>query len=231
MGQNLTITVIARKGGVGKTTIAASLASIMAARSNSTLLVDLDTQSSAASALGADPLQFGAAAWLNGGNPTPQEIMPGLQLLAGGPDLESIQRIDERMLQNRLEASGSRVIIFDTPASISSLTRAAMACSDVVLVVTEPHPLGLSGAASILESLRGSARRALVLSRLDLRRSLHRAIAEGIQEAFGGIGVFPVRHDAFLERAMAEGKPAALARRSRAVEDIEAIADWIGGLQ
>ena len=231
MGQNLTITVIARKGGVGKTTIAASLASIMAARGNSTLLVDLDTQSSAASALGADPLQFGAAAWLNGSNPTPQEIMPELQLLAGGPDLENTQRIDDRMLHGRLDSSDSRVIIFDTPASISNLTRTAMACSDVVLVVTEPHPLGLSGAASILESLRSSARRALVLSRLDLRRSLHRTIADGIQEAFGGIGVFPVRHDAFLERAMAEGRPAALARRSRAVEDIETIADWVGGLR
>ena len=47
------IAIAARKGGVGKTSIACGLASVFAAQQKSVLVVDLDPQSNAAYALGA----------------------------------------------------------------------------------------------------------------------------------------------------------------------------------
>jgi chromosome partitioning protein len=55
--KQLRVAVAAGKGGVGKTTIACGIASVLAANGRGVLLIDLDPQSNAAWGLGADPTE------------------------------------------------------------------------------------------------------------------------------------------------------------------------------
>jgi cellulose biosynthesis protein BcsQ len=57
------IAIAARKGGVGKTTIACGLASVMANQGKQVLVIDLDPQSNAAYVLGTNPTAPGAFAF------------------------------------------------------------------------------------------------------------------------------------------------------------------------
>ena len=230
IGVPISVAVVSKKGGVGKTSNATTIASILAQAGYSVLLVDLDPQSLAALAMGVDPLVGGAGQWLASGElpvDRVQEPQPGVRLLAGGPDLEQLQSVDEHVFRRALARVQSDVVIFDSAAGSSALSRAVVAAVDVVLVVTEPHPLGLAGAATILQSLQAVKRRALVVSRVDPRRALHRDVAAGIANAFPGEQVFAVHQDARLERALAEGTPTATLQHSKALEDIEDIASWI----
>lgn len=217
------ISVVARKGGVGKTAIASALSSVLAAQGHSVLLVDLDTQSSAAVALGANALGEGAYEWLMGNTLCYQEPQSGLHLLAGGPGLDSIE-VSPDAANEAIRTSGHEYVVIDTPASATPLSRAVVAASSHVLIATEPHPLGISGAAAMVQTVRADQYSAIVLSRLDLRRSLHRTIADQASTAFAPLEVMQFRHDGFLERSMAEGRPAALGRRSKAIDDIYAVA-------
>ena len=83
------IVVAARKGGVGKSTIACGIASIFSHQSLRTLVIDLDPQSNAAYILGADPIAPGTAELLLGQNPSPLSVSQTLAVLPGGPELGS----------------------------------------------------------------------------------------------------------------------------------------------
>ena len=221
------IDVCSRKGGVGKTAIASTVASLLARDKRSVVLLDLDTQSSAASALGLDPLAAGSAEWLSEQTANFQEAQAGLRLLSGGPSLERV-RMDPAVLSRKLVTLEVEFVVIDTAPGAGDLSRAATAVANHVLVVTEPHPLGLAGAVSILQGGLGpTQRRALILSRLDTKRALHRAIQDGAADAFDGMDVFPVRNDVFFERGLAAGTLAATMRRTKAIEDLNAIVSWI----
>jgi chromosome partitioning protein len=83
------IAVAARKGGVGKTTIACSLASVFSSQHKSVLLIDLDPQSNSAYALGVDPGAPGSAELLMGEDPTPLVANEYLHVYPGGPNLNN----------------------------------------------------------------------------------------------------------------------------------------------
>ncbi len=220
------IDACSRKGGVGKTAIASAVASLLARDGRSVVLLDMDTQSSAASALGVDPLAAGSAQWLSEQTANFQEPQAGLRLLSGGPSLERV-RMDPMLLSRKLGTLDAEFVVIDTAPGAGDLSRAAAAVADHVLVVTEPHPLGLAGAVSILQGLAPTQRRALILSRLDTKRALHRAIQDGAADAFDGMDVFPVRNDVLFERGLAAGTPAATLRQTKAIEDLNAIVSWL----
>ena len=69
------IAVAARKGGVGKTTVACGLASVLSHQGMGVLVIDLDPQSNAAYVLGVDPIASGTAELLTGGNLTSCTIL------------------------------------------------------------------------------------------------------------------------------------------------------------
>ncbi len=87
MGQR--VAVSGRKGGVGKTTVACGLASVLAAQGKRTLVIDLDPQSNSAYVLGTDPTAPGTADLLANRQPVPLAATDNLYVLPGGPGLSS----------------------------------------------------------------------------------------------------------------------------------------------
>lgn len=235
----LIIAIAGRKGGVGKTTIACGLASIFLHRGRRVLVVDLDPQSNAAFALGVDPAAPGTAAFLTGGA-SPQVAPSGIQVLSGGPGLTDsrVQRLHPEDLADALAKLETDVVICDCPPGIEYLERLGLTAATVALVIADAHPFAALGAGRVLEDLqdihdkarRGPKSWAVVMSRLDTRRSADRRMTDNVTEAFPGVQRLEVHQDVALANATADQVLIMdAAPRSRGVEDLTRIADWATG--
>ncbi|MGL5923974.1 ParA family protein [Chroococcidiopsis sp.] len=232
------IAVAARKGGVGKTTVACSLASVLAFQGKRVLVVDLDPQSNAGYVLGVDPTALGTAELLSGNAPKPLEAAPNLHVLPGGPDLtdHNIQTLDPEDLADAVAPLDYDVLIFDCPPGVEYLERLGLVAADVALVCTDAHPLAVVGAGRVLNELnlrqqkgrKGAKRWALVLSKIDLRRSMDRAIDEQLAVTYPSIKRLTVHQDSALAWAAAERVPLMQSEpSSKGAKDLMAIAEWV----
>lgn len=233
-----TIAVAARKGGVGKTTVACGLASVLAHQGKRVLVVDLDPQSNAGYLLGTDPTAPGTAELLSGNSPTPLEAASGLYVLPGGPDLtgHNIQALDPEDLADAVAPLDYDVLIFDCPPGVEYLERLALVAANVTLVCTDAHPLAVMGAGRVLSELklrqqkgrRGASRWALVLSKIDLRRSMDQALDKQLALAYPSIERLMVHQDSALAWAGAERMPLMQYEpTSKGAKDLQAIAKWV----
>jgi len=232
------IAVAARKGGVGKTTVACGLASVLAHLGHRVLVVDLDPQSNAGYLLGTDPTSPGTAELLSGASPTPLEAAPRLYVLPGGPDLAgyNIQALDPEDLADAVSPLGYDVLVFDCPPGVEYLERLGLVAADVALVCTDAHPLAVVGAGRVLNELnqrkqkgrKGAKRWALVLSKIDLRRSMDQALGKQLAITYPSIQQLTVRQDTALAWAGAERMPLMQYEpSSRGAADLQVIAEWI----
>lgn len=232
------IAVAARKGGVGKTTIACGLASVLAKRGQKTLVIDLDPQSNAAYVLGANPTAPGTADLLTGGSPMALEASPGLYVLPGGPDLagHAIQSLDPEDLADAVASLDYDSLIFDCPPGVEYLERLGLVAADVALVCTDAHPLAVMGAGRVINELklrqqkrrRGAKRWALALSRIDLRRSMDQALDQQLATTYPSIKRLIVHQDSSLAWAGAERIPLMqYDPNCKGAKDLQAVADWV----
>jgi chromosome partitioning protein len=226
----LSIAVAARKGGVGKTTIAAALASLFALDRDA-LLVDFDPQSSTALALGLDPAAPGTGEALQGKPYEVQRVarLDRLQVMAGGAGLESptLRTLPESVTLDRLEAlQAGRVLVMDCPPGGGLFEDLAIKAAEVLLVVTEAHPLAVAGIGRVLACRRKGQRVAVVLNKVDNRRKLDRDAAEQLGK-FLGVPVFTVHNAAEVSHAAAQGIPLALAKKCKPIDDLKALIKWI----
>ncbi|OLP18389.1 cobalamin biosynthesis protein CobQ [Leptolyngbya sp. 'hensonii'] len=232
------IAVAARKGGVGKTTIACGLASVLASRGQKVLVIDLDPQSNAAYVLGTNPTAPGTADFLAGESPEPLKAADGLYVLPGGPDLagHTIQSLDPEDLADAVKPLNYDVLIFDCPPGVEYLERLGLVAADVALVCTDAHPLAVIGAGRVLNELklrqqkgrRGAKRWALALSRIDLRRSMDQTLDQQLATAYPSIKRLIVHQDSALAWAGAERSPLMqYDSNCKGAKDLQAIADWI----
>jgi len=224
------LAIVGRKGGTGKTTLALCLAARYARGGRRVLLADLDPQGSATLAAGAAPSGADLAAVLNGtAAPQPAAVAERLDLLAGGPELETLTA--PRPLRDALAGVPADVVLVDCPPGHAHLDRLALAAADVVLACCEPHRLAIAGAARVLDEARAhrpAPRCAVVLGRVDERRGLDRAAPDLLAGAFG-LPVLTVRQDAALAAALnAGGLPP---EHGRAAADLDAVARWIEGTE
>ncbi len=151
------LSVSSLKGGVGKTTVALGLASASLSRGLRTLVVDLDPQSDATTALGATrELKLSCAEvlklpkhanvvraivssdWESPSAGT-MDLLPGspkvVEFDSPTPTKRDLWRLEEAL--SRVETDYD-VVIVDTPPSLNGLTQLAWTASDRVLIVAEP---------------------------------------------------------------------------------------------
>jgi len=159
-------TIANQKGGVGKTTTAINLAAALAEKKLHTLVVDLDPQANATSALGLEkqagrslygPLH-GEGAAMAMVTPTPWEY---LALIPSEVDLAAIEmELTQRenyllrlrqVLQPVRDSNGYRVIIIDCPPALGMLSMNSLAAADHLLVALQCEYMALEGLGQILK--------------------------------------------------------------------------------
>lgn len=168
------ISVLNRKGGVGKTTTACSLAWLLAKLGKKVLLADLDGQQNSAAMLGqkeepGEGMSDGISGELLGGKPSclyrareeyREELGNHLFVLPGGAMLEELDQSlrGPRHIKTMLDGrNGFEWCIMDCPPQINMVVLNAVYASDLVIIPTTSAASSLDGAETVLRELDEAA--------------------------------------------------------------------------
>jgi chromosome partitioning protein len=209
------VAVANQKGGVGKTTTAVNLAAALAEMGHAVVLLDLDPQANASSALGLEALPgksvYPVLMDNSGARTLAEQVQPTawerLGLVTGELDLAGCEiefAIDDpasrltrlrRLLDDYRTARPETEFVFiDCPPSVGVLMTNALAAADSILVPLQCEYFALEGLAKILQMLErikqasGNAALALegiVLTMYDARTNLSQQVVNDVRENLG----------------------------------------------
>lgn len=191
-----------QKGGVGKTTTAVNLAACLATAGRRTLLVDLDPQCNATSAVGGTPTDRHP---LVQRTPLKEAVaeteIPGLQLLPGSRSFHDVDHLatagggESRLVAEHLGASLSvyDAVLVDCPPSLGTLTETALATADEILMPLECEYFAMEGLTQMIELVkRVMARRnsrlqlgGILLTKHDSSLELTHEVEREVRDFFG----------------------------------------------
>lgn len=197
-----------QKGGVGKTTTAVNLSCGLARLGVPVLLVDLDSQANATSALGF-PKTEGAGLYrvLTGEGSAKEKIIasgtPNLDLIPSEVDMAALE---SELLQQEnyltvlknalapLRRSGKySAVILDCPPALGMISMNSLAAADHLIIALQCEYLameGLSQTLSVVEQIRESKVNAhltiggIVMTMYDVRTNLSRQVSDQVRNAF-----------------------------------------------
>ncbi len=198
-------TIANQKGGVGKTTTAINLSAALAARGVRTLLVDLDSQANATSALGMEKREGGSiyGPLMGEGKITDKIVasrVDNLSLVPSEVDLAAaeieLSQSEDYLLRLRACLKGLRrskqfgAIILDCPPALGILSMNALAAADYLLVTLQCEYLALEGLGQILkvvDTLRSAGANnklavgGIIMTMFDARTKLASQVVEEVK--------------------------------------------------
>jgi chromosome partitioning protein len=217
------ITVVNRKGGVGKTTTVISLGHGLAMNGKSVLLVDVDPQGHLAPGLG---LEQAPGLWdlLVGHRDlrrAAHQARPGLELVPGNArtaaaqtSLTTVGAGDDTLKTAVLgkATGGHDYVIFDTAPSVGRLQVMALWAADLVIIPSAVDFLSSAGLADLvgsLDRLKGLGWAGAVLGVLptffdDVTKE-SRTNLEELRTTFGDLVLAPIHRATLLRECTAEG--------------------------
>jgi len=161
------ITVAQQKGGAGKTTLVAHLASLWSGARKSVAVVDIDPQGSLAAWYAAREDRFG-------------EDDTGLTFSAvtGWRTANEVERL----------ARDHDVVLVDSPPHAETEAKIAVRASSLVLVPVQPSPMDVWATRPTLALAKGEKRQALlVLTRVPPRARLTEAMLDEVKKFDAGV--------------------------------------------
>lgn len=203
---SLVFTIANQKGGVGKTTTAVNLAAALADKKIHTLVVDLDPQANATSALGVEK-QEGKSLYgpLNGEGSALEIITPTqydhLALIPSEVDLAAAE-IELAQSENYLaklraclqpvrDSGGFKAIIIDCPPALGMLSMNSLAAADYLLIALQCEYMALEGLGQILkvvEKLKAANVNSalevggIIMTMFDIRTKLSRQVVDEVKQ-------------------------------------------------
>ena len=200
------IAIANQKGGVGKTTTAVNLSTILAKRGKKVMLIDADPQGNASSGLGLDKevevslydvliddvdikktLQDTCVRTL--------KVCPSNMNLAGA-EVELVSQMSrEHRLKERLEGikEDFDYIIIDCPPSLGLITLNAFTASDAVLIPVQCEYYALEGLGQLINTINLVKKHlnkeleieGAVLTMYDIRTNLSNQVVKEVKRYFG----------------------------------------------
>jgi len=203
--RNTVFTIANQKGGVGKTTTAVNLAAALAAQKIPTLLIDLDPQANATSALGLEKTEGHSLYGPLRGEGTAAEMLTptaidGLTLIPSEEDLaaaeieiaqsENYLSLLRRVLEPIRTSGDYRAILIDCPPALGMLSMNSLCAADSLLITLQCEYMALEGLGQILrnvERLKSANINpdlqlgGIVMTMFDARTNLSRQVVEEVK--------------------------------------------------
>jgi chromosome partitioning protein len=205
------ITIANQKGGVGKTTTAVNIAASMALHGLRVLVIDLDPQGNASTALDVEHRSGTTSIYnvLVDGQPLSGVVKPAASIpqlycapatidLAGA-EIELVPMVarESRLVRALagFDSSGFDYIFIDCPPSLGLLTVNALVAAPEVLIPIQCEYYALEGLEQLLRTVDlvkshlnpGLAVSTILLTMFDGRTRLASQVADEVREHFGGI--------------------------------------------
>jgi chromosome partitioning protein len=205
------ITIANQKGGVGKTTTAVNLAASLSLHGSRVLVIDLDPQGNASTALDVDHHSGTVSIYnvLVDGQPLASVVQPAANIphlhcapatidLAGAEiELVPLVARESRLVRALagFDSSGLDYIFIDCPPSLGLLTVNALVAAPEVLIPIQCEYYALEGLEQLLRTVDlvrshlnpGLAVSTILLTMFDGRTRLASQVADEVREHFGEI--------------------------------------------
>jgi chromosome partitioning protein len=223
------LTIANQKGGVGKTTTAVNLAASLAAAEHRTLLIDVDPQGNAGSALGVRRDEAGKSVYevILDGMPLREavrrtelkflDLAPASKHLVGAElELADIEAREYRLKRAVDEIAGEyEYVIIDCPPSLGLLTLNGLVAAKGVVIPLQCEYYALEGLADVLKTIelvRASANPELKVDGIVLTmfsaNNLANQVAEEIRRTFSHqVFTTVIPRNVRLSEAPSHGKP------------------------